>query len=84
MNRESYHCPLCNGYSNYSAICPRCRGNMVDYGPVSYLLASYSPYRPIDEMKLNDGRMDLKLHQCPHEVYCPNCGYDQVVMIAER
>lgn len=84
MNQETYHCPLCNGYTAYSASCPQCDSILIDYGPISYLLEKYSPYRPIDQMKLNDGLIDLASHQCPHEVYCPNCGFEKTVMISEQ
>ncbi len=83
MNQVPYHCPLCNGYNTFHSNCPQCQSKMVDYGPVSYLLAAYSPYRPIEEMKQNDGIIDMRTHQCPHETFCPHCGYEEVVMIKE-
>jgi hypothetical protein len=83
MNKGSYQCPLCNGFMFYHENCPKCHHKLVDYGPTSYLLSDYSPYRPIDDMKANDGWIDNQLHQCPHEVYCPHCGFEHVVMIHE-
>lgn len=80
---STYECPLCNGYSTFADKCPQCYGNLVDYGPVSYLLASYSPYRPIEEMKRSDGLIDATSHLCPHTVFCPHCGYNRIVMITE-
>ncbi|MXQ55480.1 hypothetical protein [Shimazuella alba] len=84
MNQKSYQCPLCNGFTTYTENCPKCHQQMVDYGPASFLLADYSPYRPIDDMKQNDGWIDNQTHKCPHEVYCPNCGFDKIDFISEQ
>ena len=35
---------------------------------LSDLLADYSPYRPIDDMKRTDGLNDLHSHRCPHNL----------------
>ncbi|WP_239094321.1 hypothetical protein [Bacillus sp. B15-48] len=44
----------------------------------------YSPYMPIDEMKLEDGYPhNHQNQQCPHLVACSNCGTNQVIMIQE-
>lgn len=84
MNQATFHCPICNGFTSYLELCPKCMHNMEDYGPVSYLLASYSPYRSIEEMKRNDGWLkDGIEHYCPHEIFCPACGFDKVVFINE-
>ncbi|MCH5585724.1 hypothetical protein MK805_12285 [Shimazuella sp. AN120528] len=84
MNPSHFQCPLCNGYTSYLEKCPNCLQTMEDYGPASFLLASYSPYRPIEEMKQNDGWLtDGRQHYCPHEVFCPACGFDRVVFIRE-
>ena len=50
---------------------------------LSDLLADYSPYRPIDDMKRTDGLNDLHSHRCPHNLGCPQCGWSELYMIAE-
>lgn len=80
----SYMCPLCNGFTNQiSEVCPTCSSSLVDYGPTSFLLGQYSPYENINELKQNNGWSDLQNHQCPHQLYCPSCGYTQISMISE-
>ncbi|MBA4493757.1 hypothetical protein ACFO25_05110 [Paenactinomyces guangxiensis] len=84
MNKqESYACPVCNGFDNFLANCPDCGAPLADFGRIFDFFADYSPYRPIDDLKMTDGWFDLATHKCPHQVYCPQCGYQDVHMIGE-
>ncbi|OYD07190.1 hypothetical protein [Paludifilum halophilum] len=76
-------CPVCNGFEGLNMLCPQCGEMMEDRGRFLDLLADYSPYRPIDDLKRTDGYPDLDTHQCPHTLYCRNCGHDQLMMVAE-
>jgi hypothetical protein len=83
MNHFSYACPVCNGFSTLFLNCNDCGASLKDYGRFSDLLAPYSPYRPIDDLKMSDGWIDVATHSCPHYLYCPRCGLSQVEMVAE-
>ncbi|MEW9033545.1 MAG: hypothetical protein AB2404_12615 [Planifilum fimeticola] len=78
-----WNCPVCNGLTSLDRRCPRCGNAMEDRGRFSDLLADYSPYRPIDDMKRTDGLNDLHSHQCPHNLWCPHCGWSELHMVAE-
>jgi hypothetical protein len=47
------------------------------------LYGNYSPYRPIDDLKMTDGMIDVTTHECPHQVWCLKCGFNEVRMIRE-
>ena len=77
-------CPLCNGLTELSLVCPNCSHFMQDQGRLADFFDDYSPYMPIDLMKLEDGYPhDFKNGECPHIFLCPNCGYEQVQLIKE-
>lgn len=79
MSSTHFLCPLCNGFTNETHIpCPNCSADLKNVGPVSDLLAPYSPYRELEDMKLTDGWMDQQTHTCPHQLYCPTCGYSDI------
>jgi predicted RNA-binding Zn-ribbon protein involved in translation (DUF1610 family) len=69
-----FMCPVCNGLQSISFACPQCRTKMADEGRVDDYLGPYSPYRPIDDLKLTNGYTDLSTHQCVHSLSCPQCG----------
>lgn len=77
-------CPVCNGFENINALCPSCGSKMVNEGREAEYYDDYSPYMPIDMMKLEDGYPNnYQNGECPHLFACPNCGTDQVIMIKE-
>ncbi|MGI6127967.1 MAG: hypothetical protein ACOYEF_13615 [Planifilum sp.] len=76
-------CPVCNGLIQLAPRCPQCGSRMEDQGRVSDLLADYSPYRSIDDLKRTDGLADLSTHRCPHHLYCRSCGWSQSQMVEE-
>lgn len=44
----------------------------------------YSPYMPIDQMKLEDGfKDDFKKETCPHLYKCMDCGHEEIQFIQE-
>lgn len=71
----SYMCPLCNGLLSVSARCPDC-GNQTceDEGRLGDFYGPYSPYRPIDDIRMSNGWMDVSQHICLHLVRCLSCG----------
>jgi hypothetical protein len=69
----SWYCPVCNGLLQASAGCPQCAGELSDGGRISDYFAPYSPYRPIDDMKMTDGFIDHATHECIHYMYCDQC-----------
>lgn len=77
-------CPICNGFRQLETNCQQCGTNMVNEGREAEYYDDYSPYMPIDEMKLEDGYpQNLKNEECPHLYVCPKCGADQIIMIKE-
>jgi hypothetical protein len=83
MQRISYACPVCNGFSALSMPCPKCAAPLMDNGRLSDLLSAYSPYRPIDDLKMTDGWIDIATHRCPHHIICNACGFSGVEMVSE-
>jgi hypothetical protein len=80
---ESFVCPVCNGFTSIQTICPKCGSLLNDNGRFFDILAAYSPYRPIEDMKLSDDWIDAATHLCPHHVYCPNCNFNDVRFVGE-
>lgn len=77
-------CPLCNGLNELSLVCPNCGHFMQEQGRLADFFDDYSPYMPIDLMKLEDGYPDnYRNGECPHIFICDNCGYKQVYFIKE-
>ncbi|TKC18125.1 hypothetical protein [Robertmurraya kyonggiensis] len=77
-------CPICNGFQELQKECQSCGTSLEDSGRVMDYYDDYSPYMPIDLMKLEDGYPnDYEKHQCPHLLKCPQCGYDEIVFIEE-
>ncbi|TLS38024.1 hypothetical protein [Pseudalkalibacillus caeni] len=79
-----YECPLCNGLKNIEVHCPECHRLMADMGRIHDYYDDYSPYEPIEEIKLADGFPDnTKTHQCPHLFICVECDTKEVRLISE-
>lgn len=77
-------CPLCNGFSAMTPACPDCGGSMENKGREADYYDDYSPYMPIDQMKLEDGYpADFAKEECPHLFKCSNCGNGKVFLIKE-
>lgn len=79
----SYVCPLCNGIRSLDRTCSRCGGPLTDGGRLDDYLGPYSPYRPIDDLKLTNGYPDLAEHTCIHTVYCGKCGLSEPLQVKE-
>lgn len=79
----SMGCPICNGFETLEAICPHCGDRLDDHGRLFDLWADYSPYRPIEDLKQTDGFFHTTNQQCPHTLFCQNCGHEEVSMILE-
>ncbi|WP_349237099.1 hypothetical protein [Bacillus sp. REN3] len=57
---------------------------MKNMGREAELYDDYSPYMPIDQMKLEDGYPDdYANEECPHIFNCPVCGTSKVLFIKE-
>lgn len=76
-------CPVCNGLTTLSEHCPKCSNLLIDNGRYIDLFDDYSPYRPIDDIKMTDGLKDVKNHLCPHQVTCDQCGYTEIKFVTE-
>jgi len=68
-------CPVCNGLQAMRAVCPHCASAMTDGGKIQDYYGPYSPYRPIDDLKMTDGFADYSSHRCIHHLYCAVCGH---------
>ncbi|MFE8700183.1 hypothetical protein ACFYKX_06150 [Cytobacillus sp. FJAT-54145] len=77
-------CPVCNGFEVVQTNCPSCGSELEESGRIMDYYDDYSPYMPIDQMKLEDGYpSDYEDGQCPHLYKCSKCGYDEVKFIQE-
>ena len=77
-------CPICNGLTKLNMACPRCGQTAEDYGRYGDFFGPYSPYRPIEDLKLTDGLMDAETYTCPHLLYCPDCERSFPYLVKER
>lgn len=69
-----YGCPVCNGLTDISINCPRCRGEVVDEGSIDNFLGPYSPYEEHDLYHMISD--DQEMSRCVHLAHCPACGED--------
>lgn len=77
-------CPACNGFEYISSACPTCGVNLKDQGRVMDYYDDYSPYMPIDQMKLEDGYpYDAMKGECPHLLSCSNCEFHTIIFVKE-
>ncbi|WP_075981552.1 hypothetical protein [Bacillus massilinigeriensis] len=77
-------CPVCNGFEHIDKTCPSCGNQLEDSGRIMDFYDDYSPYMPIDQMKLEDGYPnDFSNKECPHFLTCASCGYSSVLLIKE-
>lgn len=77
-------CPICNGLQEVQKYCSTCGTTLEDSGRVMDFYDDYSPYMPIDQMKLENGYPnDYETEQCAHLFKCPYCGHDEIVFIQE-
>ncbi|WP_232696819.1 hypothetical protein [Brevibacillus daliensis] len=77
-------CPVCNGFSRLLATCDHCHKYLQDKGRLSDYQGDYSPYRPIDDLKLSNGYKDAADHLCLHLCFCAGCGCEQVLPVKEQ
>lgn len=80
----SYGCPVCNGMAAISKSCPQCGRPLSDGGRVDDYLGPYSPYRPIDDLKLTNGFIDMRTHACVHYMWCQDCQYTASYQVKEQ
>ncbi|MFD2670669.1 hypothetical protein [Marinicrinis sediminis] len=78
-----YACPVCNGWNEMQEACPQCGQSLQDYGRTGDFYGPYSPYRPIDDIRLTNGIPDVRLHQCIHTCYCAHCKHKVEITIEE-
>ncbi|RHW43105.1 hypothetical protein D1B31_00030 [Neobacillus notoginsengisoli] len=77
-------CSVCNGLRKFEINCDNCNELLEEKGRYMDYFDDYSPYMPIDQMKLEDGIPDdYKNRQCPHLYRCSSCGTDRVILISE-
>ena len=77
-------CPLCNGLTSITYLCPDCQINMEDMGKVVDYYDDYSAYLDTDLQKKTDGyHHSAEQNICPHLLCCAQCAKDQVVSILE-
>jgi hypothetical protein len=77
-------CPVCNGFSPLQAACPRCAHPLEDGGRLYDYYGDYSPYREIDDAKLDNGYPDQQLHLCLHLCWCPHCQTERIAAVQEQ
>jgi hypothetical protein len=76
-------CPVCNGLTALYSYCPTCKTMLTDQGRYLDSFDDYSPYRPIDDLKMTDGLLDFHNHTCPHSVTCSRCGFRDIRLVSE-
>ncbi|MFD2370348.1 hypothetical protein ACFSO0_10450 [Brevibacillus sp. GCM10020057] len=76
-------CPVCNGLAAFVQHCSRCGKRLDDGGRLYDLYGDYSPYREIDDAKLDNGYPDRQQHQCMHAGWCSQCRTMQAVAVKE-
>ncbi|WP_100330474.1 hypothetical protein [Bacillus xiapuensis] len=78
-------CPLCNALKQLEVYCPQCRFRLDDSGKVSDFLDPYGHYNDEETVKMGDGYpTTAEEHICPHLMFCPQCGYQEVRCIQEE
>ncbi|HEX7057808.1 MAG TPA: hypothetical protein VF260_11540 [Bacilli bacterium] len=80
----AYFCPVCNGCAALSKKCPACGGLSEDLGRADAFIGPYAPYRPIDDLKMTNGFIDLATHQCVHITKCRKCGQTAYAYVNEQ
>ncbi|QRG66828.1 hypothetical protein [Brevibacillus choshinensis] len=76
-------CPVCNGLTSLEQACAHCKNRLEDAGRLYDRYGSYSPYREIDDAKMDNGYPDRQQHQCLHTGWCAQCGLEQTVIVQE-
>ncbi|MFC0211319.1 hypothetical protein ACFFK0_02445 [Paenibacillus chartarius] len=77
------YCAICNGIEQADTRCPKCGTSLSDHGRFNDFLGPYSPYRPIDDISMTNGYLDLARHQCMHVLSCPSCSKSYTIGFAE-
>jgi hypothetical protein len=76
-------CPVCNGFDLLEAACPDCGGVAEDCGRLGDYYGPYSPYRPIDDIRMTNGYPDVRERECLHAAHCTRCGQTFVSGVSE-
>ncbi|MGG4451999.1 hypothetical protein [Brevibacillus porteri] len=76
-------CPVCNGFTPLQQTCSTCGQALQDAGRLYDFYGSYSPYREIDDAKMDNGYIDRARHQCVHTGWCSSCQTEQAVFLNE-
>jgi len=76
-------CPVCNGLGLFQAVCPACRTEAEDLGRLGDYYGPYSPYRPIDDIRMTNGFSDVRDRLCLHNAYCGRCNSTFIVQVTE-
>ncbi|MGG4496047.1 hypothetical protein [Brevibacillus reuszeri] len=79
----NYLCPACNGLAALAKECPRCGQLLSDAGRLYDYYGDYSPYREIDDVKMDNGYPDRHNHQCLHTGWCPHCQEEHMIIVQE-
>jgi len=77
-------CPICNGLAASVTQCPACGQLLDDEGRISDFTGDYSPYRPIEDLKLSNGYYDARDHLCLHFQVCNHCKKRFIVPFHEK
>lgn len=76
-------CPVCNGFASLDKDCAHCGQQLIDAGRLYDFYGDYSPYREIDDAKMDNGYQDRLHHQCLHTGWCPHCQEEQMMIVDE-
>jgi hypothetical protein len=76
-------CPVCNGFAVLQVACTVCGGPAEDCGRLGDLYGPYSPYRPIDDIRMTNGYVDVRERECLHSAHCHRCGTTFVHAVEE-
>lgn len=76
-------CPVCNGLVALKQACSRCGNRLDDAGRLYDFYGDYSPYREIDDAKMDNGYPDRQKNQCLHTCWCPQCHASEMVIVQE-
>lgn len=79
----NHFCPVCNSFEPLQTACPQCGRPLDDAGRLYDYYGDYSPYREIDDSKMDNGYPDRQLHICLHLCWCPACKVEHIVSIQE-
>lgn len=83
IRKMDHLCPVCNGFISFQEDCSRCSQPLADGGRLYDYYGDYSPYREIDDAKMDNGYSDRMHHLCLHTGWCRHCGEERTVIVKE-